>query len=175
MVDFGIGETLAILSIASAVAGATTSIVSGVQAHKQGQIQAQQADLQAQADKTQAAVNNVQRQKQLAAVLGTQAAMFGSAGIDIGSGTPGVIGQASFDNAQRQAGQEKLFTDVSVGVLGLQKQDSLLAGNYGMVTGFTGAASSLLKAGTGMAQTGSIPGGKSMIDPSMLKPSGGLA
>lgn len=167
--DFGIGETLAIISAVSAVAGATTGIVAGVQAHKQGVIQAQQADLQAQEAKTQAAVENQQRQKQLASILASQNAVFGSSNIDLGSGTPSVLANTSFQNAAIQTGQAKTFTDASVGILGLTKQDALTAGNYGMMSGFTGAASSLSSAASSALKAGQVPGSGGAASGAMVK------
>lgn len=183
--DFGIMETIMLVSAVTAAAGGITA---GVQAHKQGVIQAEQADLQAQAAKTQAAVENEQRQRKLASILASQNALFAGSNIDLGSGTPSVLADSSFQNAQRQGSQEAAFTNASVGVLGLTRQDALMAGNAGLTSGLISAAGSLASAGTSALKTGTVPssgapasgamvkgvgGGKSLIGP-VYGPNGGM-
>ena len=151
-------EIIAIASlIASVVIGGTTAIVSGVQHNRAAKAQAAQMSLQVEAEKTQAAIEEQERQKRLQRVLATQNAIFGGSNVDMSTGTPSVIAGDTLTEASRQSRQAGLFSDTRAGILDSQISDTLSAGKTAMGIGFLNAGASLVQGLGGMAKVGSVP------------------
>lgn len=161
----------------SAAAGIATGITTGVMSHKSAELQKSQLSLQAQAERTQASIEANNRQRQLARVLASQNAIFGGSNIDMGSGTPSLLAEASFDSAQRDQGYATLYSQTRLSLLDGQMAQADLQGTAGMIKGFSQAGQSLLSFGTGIAQMGHVPGGGGIVnDPFKVgKVSGGAS
>ena len=151
------------LGALTAAAGATTGILGGVSSAKAASSQAAQTQLQLEAERTQAAVEEEERQKRLRSVLASQNAIFASNSVDIASGTPSVLAADSYHEAARQSNQAALFSGVRQSILGFQEQDARSAGRIGLTRGILGGTASLLNFGMNTASLGSIPGGGSGI------------
>lgn len=166
---------------AAAVAGASTAIVSGVQANKSAKSQASQIELQMQAERTQHAIEAETRQRNLRSMLASQNAIFGGSNVDLSSGSASVIAGATFDEASRQQSQASLFSGVRTSILGMQEADIRSQGRSALVGGSLSAAQSLLSFPVQMASIGSVPGtgvknlGKSDAGKNVLRASGGFA
>ena len=144
--------------IALAVLGAAGSIAGGVSAKKSGSLQARQARLQQQAEMTQAAVESVEREKQLQEVLSTQRAMAGAAGLDFTSGTFSALRETSITEAANQQRRANLLTSTRYAQAGLQAEQAKSSGTAGLISGSGGAVTSLAGAGLQIGQLGAIPG-----------------
>lgn len=116
-------------------------------------------DLQIQSERTQAAVEAENRQRQLQQILASQNAYFGASNIAIGSGTFDAIASDSMDNASRQQRQANTFSSVRQGMIGLQVNDRLSASANGRRRAVLGGARSLVGAGLQLAAIGSVPRG----------------
>lgn len=165
------------LGAASAIAGATTGIVSGVQANSAAKRQADQMRMQMEAERTQFAFEEEERQKRLRRTLSMQNAIFGGSNVDLSTGSPSIIAGDTFNEAERQRNQAGLFSDTRVSLLGAQANDAMSAGRLSMTKGFLGAGQSLLNFGVGMGQLGSVPKNPAVkVEPlgPVFAPNGGI-
>lgn len=145
------------LTAAAAIASAGTAIVGGVQKYKSGKLQARQLEMQGQAERTQTAIENEERQKRLRRTLAMQNAIFGSSNVSISDGSPSIIAGDTYNEAERQTNQASLMSEGRLSVIGLQRDDALMTGRYGLYGGILGGAASLIGAAAGYGQTGKIP------------------
>lgn len=156
-------------------AGATTSIVGGVRSSNAAKAQRKQADLQLQAEKTQAALESEARQRQLKRVLATQNAIFGGSNVSMSEGTPSVIAGASFDEAMRQESVAWLYSQTRQSILGMQSDQYAAAGRSSVLSGLGGAGRSLLNFAGAMGGMGAAPAGGNLYSTVMGSSLGGWA
>lgn len=121
-----LGLSAGTLAAVSAGAGAVGQIFSGLSAKGAADAEAAQVRLQAQADKTQAAEEEFNRQKRLRAIQATQNAIFGVSGVT--GGSQDAIQLADIGEANRQQGQADLLGDVNATQAEIQSKELKRAG-----------------------------------------------
>ena len=137
------GVTAGTLATVSAGAGAVSSIFSGLSANSESDFQASQVELQAQADRTEAAEEEFNRQKRLRAILATQNAAFSASG-GFG-GSQNAIQLADIGEANRQQGQSDLLGDINAAQSDLQIKQFKKAGNAKLLQSLSSAGTLLGK------------------------------
>lgn len=150
---------LALTGLAVAGTSALSTTMAGNAQRYGAETQAKQTEVQMEAERLQATIENEERQRQLRSVLATQNAIFGGAGIDVGSGTPVDMAQASFNSAMRQQRTADLFSTVRQGTLDMQREDLLTAGRMAQRQSRLRAGASLIQFAGNQALTGRVPGG----------------
>ena len=127
----------------------------------QARTQAASGELQIQAERTQAAIEAEQRQRQLQQILASQNAYFGGSNLAMNSGSFNAIAQDSLATATRQQTQATTFSGVRQSLLGVQVNDALTQTNNAFRSSTLnlalGTAKSLIGGGMQLAQIGSIP------------------
>lgn len=169
----GIETAILIASITAAVAGATTGIVSGVNSKRASNTQASRIKTEEQAERTQAAIEEEDRQRRLRITLASQDAIFAGSNVDMGTGTPSVLAGASFNSAAREGRRAGLYSDTRQSVLTAQQQDVLAAGDSAMLNGFIKAGGSLVQGALGAATIGTVPKAGVKTDPFKTGPTVG--
>ena len=143
--------------IGSTLLSAGSAVVSGVQSNNAAKVQASQYNLQLEAEKTQAAVESEQRQRQLKTILASQNAIFGGSNVDMSTGTPSIIAGDTYNNAMRQQNQSLLYSGARQSVLQSSIDDAKLSGRISLTRGYMGAAQSLINGASQLASVGKPP------------------
>jgi hypothetical protein len=134
-----LGVSAGTLSAVSAGIGAVSSIFGGLSAQAGAEAEAAQVRLQAQADRTQAAEEEFNRQKRLKAILATQNAVFGASGLS--GGSQNNIQLADVGEANRQRGQAELLGDVNDTQANIQSKELKRAGRAKLLGSISRAGS----------------------------------
>ena len=123
-----IGTLGLVLSAVGTGVGVLGQISSGSAAQRTAKMQASQMQLKAQAEKTQAAIDEQNRQQKLTKVLATQRAIFGASGASLNSGSFLAIQNADTSEVARENRLGGLLADTSASLYDLQAQEYLSAG-----------------------------------------------
>ena len=149
------------ITIALMAGGAAMQAVSSI---KQGQAQkaqleaeAQTADLQAVQVTANAAAAEAERKQRLRDVLASQSAIFASRGIDIGSGTPETLAQASMAEEARESRAANVAAGIESKLLQGQASSSRAAKRGVMQSALWSAGGSLLSGAAAAYSIGSAP------------------
>lgn len=148
-------STIAIGTLLALTAG--SKVVAGISQSRSAKEQASQFRLQAEAERTQAAVESEERQRELRRVLASQRAIFGGSGVSLSSGTPLTLAAESTAEAGRQERRAGVFSQARAGLLSSQASQSRSQGKGALLGGFLGGASSLLSFAIPSIGTGSVP------------------
>lgn len=147
------------IAAAGAVAGGVSKINAGIQQQHALGLRAAQTGLQLQAEQTQAAIENENRQRRLQVVLATQQAIFGNSNVSLSDGTPSIIAGDTITQSQRLDQQASLLSRTRQAVLQADMIGQQQAGRIAFRQGLVGAAGSLVQFGTSVARIGSFSGG----------------
>lgn len=129
------------LSTVFTVFSAASSIFGGLAGDAAGKAEAAQIELQAQADRTEAAQEEARRQKRLRVILAQQNARFGASG---GTGlSQARIQLADVGEANKQRGEAALLTSINDKQSAIQASQSRSAGKSKLIGGFAKAGSIL--------------------------------
>lgn len=150
------GGTLSTLSTVAGLVGTVVSGISKANAQKAAgrserlasEARARELELSAEKQRTQAALQDANRQKQLRITLAQQRARFGGAGIDPNSGSPLRLQQTAESEILRQDRQAGLFSSLTVSSLNRQGQSELRAGRAAESAAGFSATQTLIGTGT---------------------------
>lgn len=130
--DFGITEIIGIAGLAMSAIGTGVGFLgqmsAGQAAQRTASMQAKQMQLKAQAEKTQAAIDEQNRQMKLTKVLATQRAIFGSSGASLNSGSFLAIQNADTSEVARENRLGSLIADTNSSLYNMQADQYLAAG-----------------------------------------------
>jgi hypothetical protein len=140
------------LAVGFSLAGAA---LSGIQGYAAGKQQAKAAQLesaarvrelnfQIQSERTQASIDNAERERTLRRNMATQMAIAGAGGIDAFSGTPITIQESASSEANRESRYSNLASSLKINQLGLQIGQTIREGAYNASSAKFSAKTSLL-------------------------------
>lgn len=133
------GLSAGALSAVSAGIGGLSTIFGGLSAQAGAEAQASQVELKAQADRTQAAEEEFNRQKRLKAILSSQNAIFGASGAT--GTTQNFIQLADIGESNRQTQQAELLGEVNDAQARAQSSELKRAGRSKLLSSISRAGS----------------------------------
>lgn len=154
----GVSTAIAIGAGVATLAAAGT-VGAGILSSQASKKRADQFELQQEAERLQSTTQALDRERRLRSSLARQNALFGGAGVDLGSGTPSVIAGEDLARTEEANRLGNLFSSTRVGILGSQREDTLATGRAQLAGGIIGAGRSLLSFGLQAGQLGQIPQG----------------
>jgi len=122
----GATSLLSTFSTVMGVVSAVSTIFGGQAENESAKVEASQVELQAQADRTQAAKEELNRQKRLQSILATQNATFAARGV--AGGSLAAIQRADVGQANLQRGEGELLGDINSFQARVQSQQLKQAG-----------------------------------------------
>lgn len=150
------------LAIVSTLVSTGLQVAGGIQANQQAKAQAKQIDLQRQANRTQAAVEENNRQEKLLRLMASQKAIFGASGLSMNSGSFTAIQNTTVGDTANQTGQAELSTTINDNQLLSQKQQTLAGGKAALIGGIAGGVGTIAGA-AGSGVFGSLSGSSTGI------------
>ena len=153
----GIGLSSGTLAAVAAGTGAFGSIIAGQQQARAIDHERAQIELDALADRTQAATEEADRQEELRRTLSSQTAIFGRTGIDAGGGSALNIQQQTVSQVGRLSNAERSKTKVRQSQFQSQIKQKRGEARSARIKGFMDAGTSLLNFASMRGSTGKTP------------------
>lgn len=138
------GMSAGTLAAVSAGIGAVSSVYGGMQQQRMYEMQAKQTEFQALQDRTQRAVEEETRQRQIRRTIASQNALFGSGVASLNSGSINAVQRDTLNQGRRESRMASLQGSINDTTSQFNASQQRMAGRNALLGSFTTATNSLI-------------------------------